>query len=295
MQDMVCQGRRIGGEELGWINELVSCHKEWSRKRIAKEICDRWEWRTATGQAKTYAAREFLIKLERCGLVKLPPIRIEQRRTIWSRPAVEDLAIPEPGRIEVGLGELTPLAITVVSRGSEAEKRFRYYLAKHHYLGFKKTVGEHLQYLIRDCQCRDLACVLFGSAAWKAAERDRWIGWSADVRRCNLNFTTNNTRFLILPWVRVPHLASQILGRILRRVRADWQERYGHTIHLVETFVERDRFKGTCYKAANWLHVGQTRGRSRQDRYNNLMVPVKDIYVYPLIREFRKELTDAHA
>ena len=274
---------------------MVAEHREWSRNKIGKELCERWGWRTAKGQAKTYAARELLIKLERRGLIELPATRVEYRSAVWSRPAVEDLAIPEHGRIEAGLGELKPLDVAVVSRGSEGEKRFRYYLAKHHYLGFKKTVGEHLQYLIRDCRGRDLACVLFGSAAWKASDRDRWIGWSADIRRRNLNFMTNNTRFLILPWVRVEHLASHILGRIVRRVRADWLERYGHAVHLLETFVECDRFKGTCYKAANWTHVGKTKGRSRQDRHMKMRVPVKDIYVYPLIRDFREELTRDHA
>ena len=149
-----------------------------------------------------------------------------------------------------------------------------------------------MKYLVRDRHGRDLACLLFGSAAWKTKPRDQFIGWSHEARARNLLWITNNTRFLILPWVRVPHLASHVLGRIIRRLRTDWQVKYGHPVHLVETFVERDRFVGTCYKAANWICVGSTKGRSRQDRYNTLVLPVKDIYLYPLIAHFREALSN---
>jgi len=151
-------------------------------------------------------------------------------------------------------------------------------------------VGENLAYLARDRNGRELACVLFGAAAWKAAARDRFIGWDHATRALRLGFLTNNTRFLILPWVRVPHLASHLLGRILRRLSADWQGKYGHPIYLVETFVESDRFRGTCYRAADWTLVGRTQGRSRQDRAHRFQVRVKDIYLYPLTSGFREEL-----
>lgn len=145
-----------------------------------------------------------------------------------------------------------------------------------------------MKYLVRDRHGRDLACVLFGSAAWKTKPRDEFIGWSRETRARNLLWITNNTRFLILPWVRVPHLASHVLGRISRRIRTDWRAKYGHPVYLLETFVEQGRFLGTCYKAANWIFVGSTTGRSRQDRYNTLAVPVKDIYLYPLIPHFKE-------
>jgi hypothetical protein len=151
-------------------------------------------------------------------------------------------------------------------------------------------VGENLKFLIRDKYGRDLACLLFGSAAWKTAPRDNFIGWKPDVREANISAITNNTRFLLMPWIRVPHLASCVLASVLRRIKQDWMHKYGHPIQMVETFVERDRFKGTCYKASNWVCVGQTKGRSRQDRYNNLVVPVKDIYLYPLTQDFRQIL-----
>jgi hypothetical protein len=136
-----------------------------------------------------------------------------------------------------------------------------------------------------------LACLLFGSAAWKCAPRDEFIGWDTEARRANLRYLTNNMRFLILPWVRVPHLASHILGRVTRRINLDWVRKYGHPLCLLETFVERDCFQGTCYRAANWICVGQTRGRSRNDRDHTLRVPVKDIYLYPLAKGFRDILS----
>jgi len=168
-------------------------------------------------------------------------------------------------------------------------------LVNHHYLGFSRTVGENLKYLISDRTGRHLACLLFGSAAWKTLPRDSFIGWSDAVRQKNVNLLTNNTRFLIMPWVHVPHLASHILGLVMRRLCDDWRAKYAHPIHLVETFVEHDRFRGTCYRAANWIFVGQTKGRSRQDRYSTLKVPIKDIFLYPLTLNYRKELCNGNA
>ena len=154
---------------------------------------------------------------------------------------------------------------------------------------FSSTVGENLKYLVFDREHNPLACLLFGSAAWKCAPRDDFIGWDAKIRKDNLKFLTNNMRFLILPWVRVPHLASHILGRVVRRISSDWLEKYGHPIYLLETFVERQRFRGICYQAANWIYAGQTKGRSRNG-HANLKVPVKNIYLYPLTERFREAL-----
>jgi hypothetical protein len=163
---------------------------------------------------------------------------------------------------------------------------------RYHYLGLQNTVGENLKYLVTDGAGREVACLLFGSAAWSCKPRDAFIGWDRETRRRNLQRLSNNTRFLILPWVRVPHLASHVLSRIVRRLRADWVERYGHPLDLVETFVDRERFRGTCYRAANWVHVGETTGRSREDRHHTLQVPVKDVYVYPLRPDFRDLLCE---
>jgi len=189
------------------------------------------------------------------------------------------------------LRQLGPLTIHEISRNVEERQRFASALAEFHYLGYRGTVGENTQYAVTDADGRLLACLLFGSPAWKCKPRDEYIGWNPDQRARHLNFLTNNTRYLILPWVRVPHLSSWILGRVLRRLSADWQWKYGHPILLVETFVERDRFAGSSYKAANWIRLGSTAGRSRQDRNRTLQVPVKDVYVYPLHRRFRQGLS----
>ena len=150
-----------------------------------------------------------------------------------------------------------------------------------------------MKYMVFDRGHNPLACLLFGSSAWKCAPRDDFIGWDAKTRKSNLKFLTNNMRFLIFPWVRVPHLASHILGRVVRRISSDWMAKYGHPLYLLETFVEWQRFRGICYRAANWIYAGQTKGRSRNDRYATLKVPVKDIYLYPLTRRFWEALKPA--
>ena len=288
---MVCQGREVNAAQVEWLRQWIVEHSRWSRHRLAHELCRVWNWTTPTGQRKHFAARSFLLKLEQRGWITLPPVRVSMRR---ARPeAVAELPraiLAEATPITAPMAELRPLQVLRAQPRSVEESRFAHYLTQYHYLGFRGTVGENLKYLVRDRDGRDLACLLFGSAAWKTAPRDRFIGWTVEARQRNVNLLTNNTRFLILPWVRVPHLASHVLGLVVRRLNADWQAKYGHPIHLIETFVERDRFRGTCYRAANWLCVGQTRGRSRQDRYNTLCVPVKNIYVYPLTAHFREAL-----
>ena len=166
-------------------------------------------------------------------------------------------------------------------------------LRQHHYLGYRTSVGENMKYLVRDRAGRVVACLLFGSAAWRAASRDAWLGWDESARQRNLQMLTNNTRFLVLPWMRVPHLASHILSLVQRRVAADWIAQYGHPVVLLETFVDSERFRGTCYRAANWICTGRTTGRSRNDRHRTLSVPAKDVYVIPLRRDYRRLLGQA--
>ena len=198
---------------------------------------------------------------------------------------------PEP--VVASLRSLRPLQIQVVGPKDPDYRLFQRYLRQHHYLGHRGPVGENLGYLIRSRAGVDLACLLFGAAAWQCAPRDRWIGWSAQQRAQGLPFIANNSRFLILPSVVVPHLASHLLSQIARRIDGDWQRRYGHPIDLLETFVQQDRFRGICYQAANWIRVGQTTGRTRQSqrhRDNAVHAPVKDIYLYPLRCDARPRL-----
>ena len=290
----IIQGRHLSDPDLVAVRNLIEANPAWSRRRISVELAEVWNWRTGTGQLKDMAARSLLLKLEQRGMLALPPRRqIATRRSpIVTTASVDELPtanITEP------LAALQPLRLEAVTAGSSDRALFSRYLARHHYLGFRGPVGENIAYMARDRHGRELACILFGAAAWKTKPRDSWIGWDDATRERRLSLVANNSRFLILPWVRVPHLASHLLGRIARRLAADWQARYGHPVHLLETFVERQRFRGTCYRAANWTCVGQTQGRTRQDRARDISAPVKDIYLYALTPCFREELNRVDA
>jgi hypothetical protein len=285
----VVQGREITPEDITRIRELIAGNRHWSRWRLSKVLSAEWNWRNANGQLKDMAARSLLVKLNERGLITLPP----RKQVPSNRMASRSIQLPLWDRTPVcgPLQSLEPLTIREISSEPADRHQFSSALAEFHYLGYRGTVGENLQYVVTDADGRPLACLLFGSAAWKCRSRDEYIGWNPQQRARNLHFLTNNTRFLILPWVRVPHLSSWILGRVLRRLSSDWQKKYGHPIVLVETFVEQQRFSGTSYKASNWIRVGSTKGRSRQDREHTIRVPVKDVYIYSLARSFRQELS----
>ncbi len=290
---LLVQGRQVTESNLKEIRELLARHPDWSRRRLSEALCERWNWCNAVGLRKDMAARTLLLKLHQRGLIVLPARRQIPTNRMCTRvlaPRVWDKT-PYHGT----LAELGPVEVQEVSSVASERKELAAALAEFHYLGSGGTVGENLQYTVREHRGRLLAGLLFGSAAWKCRDRDQYIGWGEKVRRANLSGITNNHRFLILPWVRIAHLGSCILGSVLRRLSTDWQSKYGHPIVLVETFVERDRFRGTVYQAANWQRVGVTQGRTRQDRYYSLQVPIKEIYVYPLEKNFRKVLLDESA
>jgi len=284
---MIIQGREITPEDIEFVREMIKLNPSWGRTRLSKELVALWNWRALSGQLKDMACRSFLLKLERRGYLTLPP-RLYSYRKIRKRlpcPYVPHQTTPIAGK----LSRLTPLRIEVVKK-KDLLRLFKCLLSSYHYLGFTGTVGENLKYLVFDKKDNPLACLLFGSAAWKTFPRDNFIGWDEARRRANLHFLTNNMRFLILPWVKVPHLASHLLGRVARRISSDWMKRYHHPIYMLETFVEKKRFRGTSYQAANWIYVGESKGRSRNDRYRSLRVPIKDIYLYPLLKKFRNAL-----
>jgi len=285
---MVIQGRNLSDSDLDWMRNLMVTHPDWGRTRISVELCRQWGWHNQQGRPKDMAARTLLLKLERAGHFRLPRRRTNTSRGFHNRIVPLMAHTTEPIRAKLRM--LQPLAVSVVTPGTEALRLFNCLLHRYHYLGHRNTVGENLRYLVCDRLGQPVACALFGSAAWKCAARDAWIGWDRGTRERNLQGLTNNTRFLVLPWVVVPHLASHLLGLIARRIRADWQSKYGHPIHALETFVDRDRFKGTCYQAANWLRLGSTQGRTRNDRDHCIRAAVKDVYLYPLSPDFRKEL-----
>jgi hypothetical protein len=259
---------------------------------LSGTLAQEWDWRNRRGQLKNFAARALLEKLADRELIVLPPLRLQ-----YSHPR------PKPGRgivvewpkepVPEGLSKLLPLQWIVPQAGQEVSRRFDAYVESYHYLGLR-LIGENVKYLIRDRQGRDLACLLFGAAAWQVAARDQFLGWNEIQRAAGLQYMTNNTRFVILPWAKVAGLASCLLSQVVGRISDDWQLKYGHPLYLLESFVQRDRFAGTCYQATNWLCVGQTRGRGRQGP--NPLAPteqVKDVYLYPLNPQFRQHLLEA--
>jgi hypothetical protein len=285
---MVMQGREVSGADIGLIRDLLVEHPHWGRTRLSEELCRRWGWRNAQGRLKDMAARTLLLKLEWGGRIRLPARQRPSSNGLRNRhmPVVEPATDPIRGTLR----DLRPLSVRVATPGSQDLRLFNGLLARYHYLGHRNTVGENLRYLVRDRHGRPVACALFGSAAWKCAVRDAFLGWERTTRERNLQRLTNNTRFLVLPWVLVPHLASHLLGLLARRIRTDWQAKYGHPVEALETFVDRQRFQGPCYRAANWLRLGATQGRTRNDREHRIRTAVKDVYLYPLVADFRREL-----
>jgi hypothetical protein len=292
LESQIIQGRRIGSAEIAEVRGLIEGNPLWSRHRISRALAREWQWYAASGELKDMAARSLLLKLHERGLITLPPRRrAPVTRHPETGPDLFESLLPEP--VVASLSSLRPLQIQVVGRKQPDYHLFQRYLFQHHYLGYRGPVGETIAYLIRSCAGVDLACLLFGAAAWQCAPRDRWIGWSGEQRAQGLPHIVNNSRFLLLPWVQSPHLANHILSQITQRINADWQKRYRHPIYLLETFVEPNRFRGTCYQAANWVRVGQTTGRTRQSRRhrdNEVHAPVKDVYLYPLSSDARRQL-----
>ena len=291
--ETIIQGRLIGPAEVGQVRRLLAEHPDWHRTRLSQELCALWDWRNGSGRIKDMAARALLLKLEQRGLVVLPPRQSSANNTVRNRA----LCLHNHDRTPIAgsLRALLPLSINLVWKDAADLAIFKSLIAQHHYLGLRNTVGENLKYLILDRHGRLIGALLFGSAAWQTKPRDVFIGWSASARRARLSYIANNTRFLIPGWVRVPYLASHILSRVSRRLDTDWQLKYGHRIRLLETFVDRNRFAGTCYRAANWIRVGQTQGRTRNGPRGAPPAPIKDVYVYPLSKHFRQELCDPPA
>lgn len=284
----IIQGRCITPATVAWIRAMMAENPSWHRTRLSRELCARWDWRNDKGHLKDMACRTLLLKLERLGEICLPARQRPSQNANRNR-TIADIS-HDRSAIESDLSALRPLRIDPLASVDKDAPLFTLLLHRYHYLGHRNCVGENLKYMIRDQSGRLLGCMLFGSAAWKAKSRDDFIGWDRQSRERNLPFLTNNTRFLILPWVRVQHLASHLLSRVCRELPEHWMEKYGHPIHLLETFVERDRFRGTCYRAAGWTHVGATAGRSRNDVYATMRVPVKDVFLYPLNADFKERL-----
>lgn len=279
-------GREFTAEEMARIGELVATLP--TRRAIADALCDALDWRRPDGRRKDMSARVALLRMERDGLITLPPPRNGNGNGAIPRhqePSQLQLPLVVPSTLDA-LGEVE----LVVVRTKDGSKRWRELVASYHYLGYTPFAGAQLRYLI-ESRSQTLGALGFAASAWSCAPRDAHIGWDAPTRKARLHLVVGNARFLILPEVRVPNLASHVLSRVARRLRTDWQDAYGYAPVLLETFVETGRFTGASYKAANWTLVGQTKGRGKLDRTNEHALAVKDIYLYPLHRNYRAILT----
>jgi hypothetical protein len=283
----IIQGRDVTPNDIQLIRQLIEENPGWNRTELSRKLCMIWNWRASSGQCKDMACRSLFLKLEKLGYITLP------QRINHANNSLRNRSIPhvphQKAPIQAELKAIAPIQIAPVQT-LQHKALFRTLLAHYHYLGYSGAIGENMKYIVFDHKATPLACLLFGSAAWKIAPRDAFIGWDTKTRTQNLHLITNNMRFLILPWVRVPHLASHILGGIAQRISGDWIKKYGHPVYLLETFVERTYFRGICYRAANWRFIGQTKGRTRNDRHNAIRVPIKDVYLYPLTKNFREGL-----
>lgn len=281
-------------EDVVFIREFIADHPSLSRRKLSVKLCEAWQWKQANGALRDMVCRGLLLMLHRAGEIELPAIRQVSLNPFLRREkpqAVSIAATPISGV----LADIRPISVQQVRRTSE-ESLFNSLIEQHHYLGYEQPVGEHLKYLVwAECEGkpRPIACMAWSSAPRHLGSRDRHIGWSAETRRRNIRFIAYNTRFLILPWVEVPHLASHILGRIANSLSSDWEELYGHPVYFAETFIDPGRFRGTCYRAANWKLLGLTTGRGKDSTSKRPNRSIKEVLGYPLTPRFRKLLSQS--
>ncbi len=278
------RGREVTGADVQSIRRLIAAHPEASRRALSQMLCEAWGWVQPNGALRDMVCRSMMLELHRAGHIELPPVQRVMPNPLARRRKPAPVEVDQsPLRTTLrGLGQL---AIRQVRRTTE-EPVVNGLIEMHHYLGYTQPVGEHLKHLVCAGD-RPIACFTWSSAPRHLGPRDRFIGWSAEARRRNIRFVAYNSRFLIMPWVEVRHLASHLLGRIVRMLPNEWQAVYGHPVHFAETFVYPARFRGTCYRAANWVDLGQTTGRGKDDMTNRPNRPLKDVLGYPLTKRFR--------
>jgi uncharacterized protein DUF4338 len=287
MAELKYRGRIITEAHLLYIGELIAAHPGASRRSLSKKLCEAWQWRQANGAFSDMVCRGLLVMLERAGQITLPTVSYVRHNPLANRVRPAPLLI-DSTPIEGGLGELGPVEFQLVRRTGD-EPLFNSLLEQHHYLHYEQPVGAQLKYLIW-AQSRPIACLAWSSAPRHLGARDRYIGWSAEARRRNVRFLAYNTRFLLLPWVHVKNLASHILGRMAVRISEDWENQYGHPLYFLETFVDPERFPGTCYYAANWVWLGETTGRGKASNSHVPNRSIKHVLGYPLHPSFRQLL-----
>ena len=287
MLPITIRKRTITEADLELIQATVREYWYKGRTQISEILCKKWNWVQPNGRLKDMACREVLLTLKRKGLITLPPRFNSANNDKRNRsiPVVETDQSP----LQDKLSSLPPVKLALV-HNTNLERLYNSLVQQFHYLGYRQIVGNHLKY-IASINDRPAACLGWGSAAWSVKSRDSFIGWDKPTKENNLHFVVNNTRFLILPWVKVKFLASKVLALNARKISDDWFEIYNYHIYLLETFVEQDRFKGTCYKAANWIRVGQTKGTAKQGHDHLFHGKIKDVYLYPLRKDFKEKLT----
>jgi len=287
------RGRVIGTAEVGFIRQLIASHPGDSRRQLSLKLCEAWQWKQANGAPCDMVCRGLLLSLARAGQLELPAVHHVHRnpparRTVTAGETI--LASLDTSRLDVPLGEIRPLEFRQVRRGPE-EPLFNHLIAEYHPLGYTRPVGEHLKYLVYSAG-RPIACLAWSSAPRHLGARDHYIGWTAEARRRNIRFLAYNPRFLVLPWVQVKHLASHILGQMARRLAGDWEAIYHHPVYFLETFVDPERHRGTCYRAANWVVMGRTTGRGNNCPTKRPNRSIKEVLGYPLTARFRDLLAE---
>lgn len=281
------QGKVATLDDIEFINKLIADNPEDSRRVLSRKLCEAWNWVQSNGRPCDMVCRGFMLKLHRAGYIKLPPKKCNPNNPLVDRPSPPKIYVDQTP-IHGCISKNSPIAIRQV-RGTSFEKLFNSLIDQRHYLGYCHPVGEHLKYLAFT-QNRPIACLSWSSAVRHLGSRDRFIGWTPEIRKRNLHLIAYNSRFLILDWVRIPCLATHLLGKIAKIIPSDWSRTYNHQIYFLETFVDTERFSGTCYKAANWCFLGKTTGRGKYDRTKTVNRSIKAVWGYPLTKNFREVL-----
>jgi hypothetical protein len=287
MTELKYRGRVVTAGDILYIRELIAAHPRASRRRLSEKLCEAWQWRQANGALRDMVCRGLLLMLDRAGQIELPAVKFVPHNPFVRRTRPEPVPV-DTAPILGPLAKLRPVEIQQVRR-TDGEPLFNSLMEQYHYLAYEQPVGEHLKFLVW-AQRRPIACLAWSSAPRHLGSRDRYIGWSAEARRRNIRFLAYNTRYLILPWVRVPHLASHILGRMTSQLSPEWERMYGHPVYFAETFIDPARFRGICYRAANWKFLGLTTGRGKNDHTYKPNRPIKEVLGLPLTPRFRELL-----
>ena len=282
------RGREINAAEVAFMRELIARYPDASRRQLSRHLCTAWGWVQPNGAPRAMVCRGLMLALARAGHLVLPPVRRRPPNPLAHRARPRPVGV-EQTPLRTSLAELGPVTFQPVRR-TAAEPLFNSLLERYHYLGYTQPVGEQLKFLVA-AGARPIACFAWSSAPRHLGPRDRYLGWGPETRRRNLRFIAYNSRYLILPWVEVPHLASHLLGRMVRRLSAEWERIYGHPVYFAETFVDLQRHRGTCYRAANWLVLGRTTGRGHADLTHRVNRSIKEVLGYPLVADFRARLT----